>query len=112
MTAPMLSGGVAAFSPVPGMVGAGGESFFLSSSYVAKYLLVSVEATYHCGSMLGLGDVHCGSRSITRESGCCAPEDGSHTALGVEFAQHVQGARVRGVPTLPRHLVVLSVLIS
>jgi len=41
MTAPILSGGAAAFSPVPGIIGAGGESFFLSNSYVAKYLVVS-----------------------------------------------------------------------
>jgi hypothetical protein len=36
MTAPIERGGAAAFSPVPGIVGATGESFFLRSSYVAK----------------------------------------------------------------------------
>jgi hypothetical protein len=41
MTAPMDNGGAAAFSPVPGTMGAAGDNFFLSSSYVAKYLCVS-----------------------------------------------------------------------
>jgi len=41
MIAPIDKGGAAAFSPVPGTIGAAGDNFFLRSSYVAKYLPVS-----------------------------------------------------------------------